>query len=60
MTKTIVFPPMPVVSRGVAIVPLTYPLTKPGVAIVLPPSPLTTTSDSLTGSHYTRLNSAMP
>ena len=44
MTKTIVFPPMPVVSRSVAIVPLTYPLTKAGVATVLPPMPVVSRS----------------
>ena len=37
----------PVVSWGVATVPITYPLTKAGVATVLPPSPLTTASGSL-------------
>ena len=38
---------MPLVSRGVAIVPPTYPLTRAGVAIVPPPSPLTTASGNL-------------
>ena len=47
MTKTTVFPPMPMVSRSVATVPLTYPLTRAGVATVFPPSPLTTASGGL-------------
>ena len=60
MTKTTVLPPMPVVSRSVATVPLTYPLIRTGVATVLPPSPLTAASGDLTGHHCTRLNSALP
>ena len=48
MTKTTVLPPIPMVSRSVATVPLTYPLTRAGVATVFPPSPLTTASGGLT------------
>ena len=59
MNKTTMFSPMPVVSRGMATVPLTYPLTEAGVATVLPPSPLTTASGDLTEHHCTRLDSAM-
>ena len=51
---------MPLVSQSVAIVPLTYPLTRAGVATVPLPSPLTTASGDLTERHYTRLDSAMP
>ena len=48
MTMTTVFPPMPMVSRSVATVPLTYPLTGAGVAIMLPPTPVTAESGNLT------------
>ena len=40
-------PPMPLVSRSVATVPLTYPLTRADVATVPPPSPLTAASGNL-------------
>ena len=53
-------PPKPLVSRSVATVPLTYPLTRAGVAIVPPLSLLTTTSGDLTKSHYTRVDPATP
>ena len=43
-------PPMPLVSRNVATVPLTYPLTRASMATVPPPSPLTTASGNLTTS----------
>ena len=43
-------PPVPLVSRKVVTVPLTYPLTGAGVATVPPPSPLTTASGNLTES----------
>ena len=43
-------PPMPLVDRSVATMPLTYPLTRAGVATVPPPSPLMTASGNLTDS----------
>ena len=45
--------PMPLVSWSVAIVPLTYSLTKAGMATVPPSSPLTTASGGLMERHCT-------
>ena len=51
---------MPLVTQSVATAPLTYPLTRAGVATVPPPSSLMTASGNLTESHCTRLDSATP
>ena len=52
--------PMPLVSRNMAIVPLTYPLTRAGVATMPPPSPLTTESSNLTESTVRGLTRPCP
>ena len=53
-------PPMPLVSRNMATVPLTYPLTRAGVATMPPLSLPMTASGDLTECHCTRLDSATP
>ena len=51
---------MPVVSQSVAIVPLTYPLTRASVATVHSSSLLTPASGDLTERHCSGLNPATP
>ena len=60
MTKTTVFPPMPMVSRSVATVPLTYPLTKGMRGNSAPALTADNSKRRPDREHCTQLDSATP